>query len=102
MQGNCAQCSIALSVLLTMAAVVLYFLQGTGSLRPAFIFVFLVLLIPLLVIVFFLNHKQGIKDARRVPETAPLDEPCSDDNDKEATVVKLKDEEHLQSDAIIR
>ncbi|CAI5467343.1 unnamed protein product [Closterium sp. Yama58-4] len=39
--------------------------QASGTIRPTFVYIFLVMFIPLLVIIFCLDHKQGMEDAGR-------------------------------------
>ncbi|CAI5523383.1 unnamed protein product [Closterium sp. Naga37s-1] len=43
--------------------IVAIIVQITGELRPSFLYVFLVILIPLICLHFFVNHQQGIVDA---------------------------------------
>ncbi|GJP41206.1 hypothetical protein CLOM_g880 [Closterium sp. NIES-68] len=45
--------------------IVAIIVQVTGQIRPSFLYVFLVILIPLVCLHFFVNHKQGIVDAGR-------------------------------------
>ena len=42
----------------------------------------------------FLNHKQGIKDAGRVPETTPFDGADSDGKGNETAVIKVIEDDH--------
>ncbi|CAI5477790.1 unnamed protein product [Closterium sp. Yama58-4] len=50
--------------------IVAIIVQITGELRPSFLYVFLVILIPLVCLYFFVNHQQGIVDAARVATPA--------------------------------
>ncbi|CAI7775755.1 unnamed protein product [Closterium sp. NIES-54] len=39
--------------------------QVSGTIRPTFVYIFLVMFIPLIVVIFCLDHKQGMEDAGR-------------------------------------